>query len=98
MAHWTVEEIRACLAGHREELGRFSVQDLQVFGSVVRGEFADESDLDFLVRFHEKTFDNFMELRFFLEDLFSCRIDLVTHEALRPELREAILAEAVNAA
>ncbi len=68
-----------------------------MFGSAARNEASDTSDLDFLVEFDRKSFDNYMDLKFFLEDLLGRPVDLVLKEAIKPRLREPILAEAVNA-
>jgi len=76
---------------------QFGVRDLALFGSYGRDEARRDSDLDVLVAFEGKAdFDRFMGLKLHLEDLFGLRIDLVTHAALRPELREIIEAEAVH--
>lgn len=78
---------------------KFYVQKIGIFGSFARGEEKEDSDIDVLVDFQEeaKTFDNFMELKFFLEDLFARKIDLVTVSALRPQLKEDILREVTYA-
>ena len=72
---------------------QFGVKSIGVFGSHARGEERVDSDVDVLVEFVEgaKTFDHFMDLKFFLEDLFGRRVDLVTTDALRPQIREGIL-------
>jgi uncharacterized protein len=73
------------LRNHEPEIKkRFSVRRIGVFGSVVRGEEKDTSDVDILVEFENPTFDNFMNLAFFLEDLFQHRVDLVTPNSLSP--------------
>ena len=56
---------------------QFGVKSIGVFGSHARGEERVDSDVDVLVEFVEgaKTFDHFMDLKFFLEDLFACRRD-----------------------
>ena len=78
---------------------KYGVKKIGVFGSFARGEGKKGSDVDILVDFKNgcKTFDNYMELKFFLEDLFSRSIDLVTMEALRPQLKDDILQEVVYA-
>lgn len=78
---------------------KYGVKKIGVFGSFARGEGKEGSDVDILVDFKNgcKTFDNYMELKFFLEDLFSRSIDLVTMEALRPQLKDDILQEVVYA-
>jgi predicted nucleotidyltransferase len=75
------------------------VEDLAVFGSVARDEAGPGSDVDVLVRFSGRaTFDGFMDLKFYLEDLVGLRVDLVTQKALRRELRPEVEREAVHVA
>ncbi len=77
----------------------YAVKSIGVFGSFARGEAKENSDIDVLVDFVEgaKTFDNFMDLKFYLEDLFDRKVDLVTVEALRPQLRDGILKDVTYA-
>lgn len=83
----------------REIRQRFSVERLCLLGSVVRGESVDKSDVDVLVVFRQKaTFDRFMDLKFYLEELLGTRVDLVTDKALRPQVRQAIEGEIVDVA
>ncbi|MFZ5595556.1 MAG: nucleotidyltransferase family protein [Bacillota bacterium] len=72
---------------------RYNVRRIGVFGSVVRGQAGEESDLDFLVEFSEKTFDNYFGLKFFLEDLFERKVDLVIAETVKSRLKPYIFAE-----
>ena len=75
---------------------QYSVKTLGVFGSYVRGEATGNSDLDVLVEFYgELTFRNYMDLKFFLEDLFKRKVDLVIKEDIKPKIREQILGETV---
>ncbi|GAG75581.1 unnamed protein product, partial [marine sediment metagenome] len=39
----------------------------------------------------KKSFDNYMDLKFFLEDFFGCQVDLVIEEAIKPLLQKHIL-------
>ena len=88
--------IRDCRQDIRQ---RFSVKRLSVFGSVVRDEVDDGSDVDVLVVFdRQANFDIFMELKFYLEDLLGMRVDLVTDKALRPQVRRAIEQEMIDVA
>jgi hypothetical protein len=92
------EEIREILKKHSPELReRFGVWELGIFGSYVRGEQGEKSDLDVLVEFKRgyKTFDNYMDLKFYLEELLNLKVDLVTRSALKPRLKPYILEEAV---
>jgi uncharacterized protein len=80
----------------RERIEALGVLRLALFGSVVRGEAREDSDVDLLVQFdpEQKTFDNFMNLCFLLEELLERRIELVTTESLSPYIGPHILREA----
>lgn len=87
------------LRNHRDEIRSHGVTCLSVFGSVVRNEAGDGSDVDILVEFSRPVgLFEFVRLKAYLEDLLGCDVDLVTREALRPEMRDGILQEAVHAA
>ena len=76
---------------------RFGLVTLAVFGSTVRGEATQDSDIDILVRFDgPATSKRYFGLQFYLEDLLKHPVDLVTHKALRDELRPYVEAEAVD--
>ncbi|WP_407810266.1 nucleotidyltransferase family protein [Spirulina subsalsa] len=91
------QTILSTLRDHREALDGFGVYSLALFGSAVRNEATPESDLDFLVEFAGKaTFDRYMDLKFFLEDLFNRPVDLVTKQSLKPQIRKTVLSEAIN--
>ena len=78
---------------------RFAVKGLSDFGSVARNQATRTSDIDVLVEFKDKaTFDLFMDLKFYLEDLLDAGVDLVTDKAIRPEIRKAIEQEKINVA
>jgi uncharacterized protein len=94
------QAVLAQLHSHIGEIRqRFSVKAMSLFGSVARGEGTDASDVDVLVTFvGSPTFDGFMDLKFYLEDLLGTKVDLVTDKALRAEVRKAIQGELVNVA
>ncbi|PXF57390.1 MAG: nucleotidyltransferase [Candidatus Methanogaster sp.] len=73
--------------------------EIGVFGSYVRGEQRVDSDIDILVEFEKgyKTFDNYMELKFFLEEILTSKIDLVIKTAIRDEIKQNILSEVIYA-
>ena len=79
----------------RDHIKTFGVKKLGLFGSFVRNEQTPDSDIDLLVEFEpgQKTFDNFMQLAFRLEDLLKQPVELVTTESLSPYLRPYILNE-----
>jgi len=94
----TLEEIMAALREAMPELRqRYKVRSLGVFGSWVRGENSCRSDLDLLVEFDEPTFDNYMGLKFQLQDLFGVEVDLVLADSLKPRIRPYIEREVVYA-
>lgn len=92
----TREDIMNLLRENREELERLGVQRLALFGSRAREDAQSKSDLDFLVEFEKKSFDAYMDLKFFLEDLFGVSVDLVLANTIKPRLRDRILEEAVD--
>ncbi len=64
---------------------------------MVRGDAKMESDVDVLVEFEstKKSFDNFMELNFFLEDIFGKKVDLITTSGLDKYIRPYVEREVV---
>ncbi len=95
MAVQTREQILDLLRQHQAELQRFGVKRCGIFGSFARNTPHEGSDVDILVEFQpgQKTFDNFIRLAFFLEDLFGRKVELVTTESLSPYIGPAILSE-----
>jgi hypothetical protein len=91
------EIILNALQENREVIRRFGVQRLGLFGSYARGEETEASDLDFVVEFEIKSFDAYMGLKEFLEELFGRRVDLVIAGVIKPRLRDRILAETIYA-
>jgi len=86
------------LRKHRDELRQFGVKSIDVFGSVVRGEARSDSDIDILVEFDFPVgLLTFFRLQHHLEDLLGRRVDLATPAALKRQLRDRILKEAVYA-
>ncbi len=70
----------------------YGVKRIGLFGSFARGEQTDFSDVDVLVEFHhdQKTFDNYMDLKYFLEELLDRKVDLVIAEAIKPDIKSNI--------
>jgi predicted nucleotidyltransferase len=89
-------EVIDILRSHEEEIKeRFAVRRIGLFGSYVRGEETKESDIDILVELEDPTFRNFMNLAFFLEDLFGRRVDLLTPEGISHRIRPNVEKEVV---
>jgi predicted nucleotidyltransferase len=78
---------------------RFGVAKIGIFGSYIRGEERPDSDVDVLVLFRkgEETFDNYMDCKFYLEDLFGRKVDLVMKGAIKKRLKPYIIGEVVYA-
>ncbi|MBP1465750.1 nucleotidyltransferase family protein [Candidatus Chloroploca sp. M-50] len=89
------QEILTLLAAHEAPIRRYGVTRYGLFGSFVRNEAHAESDIDVLVEFDpaQKTFDNFIQLAWYLEDLFGRPVDLITADSLSPYLGPRILQE-----
>jgi len=76
---------------------RYKVQELGVFGSYVRQEQRDDSDLDILVTFSEApSLLKFIELENYLSDVFGVKVDLVMKDALKPAIGKEILKEVMR--
>ena len=90
----------ALLREHEPEIKkRFGVREIGIFGSFVREEERPDSDVDVLVSFRkgEETFDNYMDCKFYLEDLFMRKVDLIMKGAIKKRIRPYILKEVVYA-
>lgn len=87
------KEIIEALGYIKEKIFRkYKVKKIGVFGSLVRGEAQENSDIDMLVQFEENAdlFD-FLGLALFLEEKLHHKIDIVPERALRSELKDSVL-------
>ncbi len=75
---------------------KYSVKNLEVFGSYIHGEQKKSSDLDILVEF-SKTIDLFkyIELENYLSEKLGVKVDLVMKDTLKPRIKDRILNEAI---
>ncbi len=91
----TKEDILSLLQQHEHKIKTLGVKKLGLFGSFSRAEQDAGSDVDVLVEFEsgQKTFDNFIQLSFLLEEILNQPVELVTPESLSPYLRPYIIAE-----
>lgn len=91
------DEVLRLIRSHKKELDSFNVKSLALFGSMARDESHVLSDIDILVEFQGKpTFDQYMKLKFFLEDTLGCSVDIVTRKALKPRIRDSVEKEALR--
>src|SRR5262245_26965091 len=93
------EAILALLKRHLDEIRRFGVASIALFGSFARDQATPDSDVDVLVRFIDApTFRQYMGLKLFLEELLGRPVDVVTPGGLRPRMREEVEREATPVA
>src|SRR5688572_3700179 len=87
-----IQKLRQHYRGLAENYG---IQSLALFGSVVRDEATDTSDVDVLVDFGTPpTFDQYLRLKIFLADTVQCKDDVVTRRALKGRMRTYVEKEA----
>ncbi len=91
----TPQTIMNTLQQHYHTLRKLGAQKVGLFGSFCRGTATPESDIDILVVLEKSTFDSYMDIKLYLEDLFQRKVDLVLEKTLKPRLRPYILAEVI---
>ena len=91
----TQREILRLLEKNRDKIKGLGVKEIGVFGSVARDEQTEQSDVDVLVELDRHTFDSYMDLLFFLEDLFGRKVDLVMKGTIKPLIKDRILSETI---
>jgi len=89
----TKEKIKEIIREHKEILKKYKVKSVALFGSYVRNEQKEDSDIDLLVEFEEDTYHNFINLIFSLEELLRKEITVVTKEDLSPYIQPYVLKE-----
>lgn len=92
-----IKDIKNILSQFKPLLSeKYKIKDIGVFGSYVRGEQKETSDLDVLVEFKERVgFFKFLELEEYLGELLQLHVDLVTKKGLKPRIGRNILNEVV---
>jgi predicted nucleotidyltransferase len=93
----TISEIKDILNRHKSYIKeRFKVDEIGIFGSYVRSEQTNESDVDVLVTFKEPIdFFLFLDLEDYLSDLIGKKVDLVMKRALKPDIGKSIIEETI---
>jgi len=92
-----IEEIKEIIKSHRGELEeKYKVKSIAIFGSYVRGEEKEGSDIDLLVEFSQSvSLLHIVSLENYLSDILEAKVDVVPKKNIRKELKEKILREAV---
>lgn len=81
------------------EIRKYKILKLSIFGSVARDQDSPHSDIDILIKFEcPATFDLYIDLKFYLENLLGRKVDLVTEDAVRNEIREYIEKDLIRVA
>lgn len=93
-------DIQSQLIKKRDEIlsiaAKHGAYNVKLFGSIVRGESTDMSDIDFLVDFEEgRSLFDLIAFKQDLEDMLGRKVDVVTNEALHWYIREQVMNEAV---
>ncbi len=91
-----LEELKA----YREDIlamaAQYHAPNIRVFGSVVRGEATDESDVDFLIDVPpEQTLFDLIRLTRSLSELLGCQVDVAQSTVLHPRIRDEVLQNAI---
>lgn len=94
----TLKNMKSIITEHKAQLkSNYGVKEIGIFGSYVRGEQLEQSDIDILVEFEKPVgFIKFMRLEKHLSDLLGIKVDLVTKKALKPYIGKRILRELEN--
>ncbi|MBL7075727.1 nucleotidyltransferase family protein [candidate division KSB1 bacterium] len=90
----TKEEIKRIIRYHKEILEEYKVKSIALFGSYVRNDQKEDSDIDFLIEFNQPTFRNYIGLLSELKKIFGENTDLVCKDALKERIKPYILKEA----
>ena len=93
----TLIEIQNILTEIKSQLtNKYHVSQLGIFGSYVRGDYNSASDIDILVEYAQKpSLFDLIELQNYLSDRLQMKVDLVTKDGLKPQIKEKILAEVI---
>ncbi len=94
----TLEEIIEAIKKRKTVLEeKYKVKEIGIFGSYVRGEQTEKSDVDIFVDFYElPDVFNLLKLERSLRGTLKCKVDVVRKQAIRKELRDRILSEAIK--
>ena len=76
------------LESRTQELKMVGIKKIGLFGSFARREEHKRSDVDFVITLNHKTFNAYMDLKFFLEKMFKRNVDVVTEGSLKPQLKD----------
>jgi hypothetical protein len=92
-----IEEIKSILEKHKQEITeKYKVSEIGIFGSYIRDEQKETSDIDILVEFDGSIgLLKYIEMENYLSDLLGVKVDLVMKSSLKPRIGKHILDEVV---
>jgi hypothetical protein len=86
-----IEKIKGIII---EVLKKYGVKRASLFGSIVRGEDTEDSDIDLLIEFEErKSLLDLVGLKLELQEILGRKVDVITYKSIHPLLRKQILNE-----
>lgn len=93
----SLDEIKEILAEHKEQLKeKYNIGEIGIFGSYIKGEHKEISDIDILVEFEKPiSLLKLVNMENYLSELLGIKVDLVPKRDLREELKDIILKETV---
>jgi len=94
----TKEYIIDTIQNNKNKISKLGIKDIGLFGSYVRNEQTEKSDIDILIDFfpEKENYDNYLALYVMIEKLFEDeRVDIVTKNGLSPYIGTKILNEVV---
>jgi len=86
----TSKKIIKKIEENAEDIKKYNVNKIGVFGSFLKNEQRKDSDIDIIVSFDKVSFDSYIELQFLLKKLFNRKIDLIIERGLKPRLKYVI--------
>ena len=86
------DDIRRIIAENRVSIINYGAKSIGLFGSFQNGTQTAESDVDLIIEFDsdKKNFDNFINLAYYLEELFNRRVELITPESISKHIKPHI--------
>lgn len=95
----SLDMIIKILKEHKEDIKKkYHVKEIALFGSYIRGEEKESSDIDILIDFIPDariSLLDFIELEDYLSELLGIKVDLVDKQALKPRIGRHILSELI---
>jgi predicted nucleotidyltransferase len=89
----TKSDITSLILDNKTQIQKFGARSIGLFGSFVSNSQNDNSDIDLIVEFEKekKTYNNYINLTYFLEDLFNRKVELITPESISKYIKPHIL-------